>query len=106
MSLLSDLKSSLQQLGLQIYDRKCQLYGDSLPRGCTLNVSTTSERIEVLGIPVGKKEYAVLPLIIFAPNFFELCFRIFILFCDTNFFEACRKHFSLNCNYFRSLQTL
>ena len=57
MFLLSDLKSSLQQLGLQICDRTCKLYGDSLPRGCTLNVSTTSEGIEVLGIPVGKKEY-------------------------------------------------
>ena len=57
MFLLSDLRSSLQQLGLQICDRKCELYGDSLPRGCTLNVSTTSEGIEVLGIPVGKKEY-------------------------------------------------
>ena len=55
MFLLSDLKSSLQQLGLQICERKCELYGDSLPRGCTLNVSTTSEGIEVLRIPVGKR---------------------------------------------------
>ena len=46
-----------------------------------------------------------LPLTVFDPNFFELCFRIFILFCDTNFFEACKKHFSLNCNYFRNVTT-
>ena len=62
-NVLDDLKSSLSLVGLEICDRKCELY---CPSGniCDIPIPVTHDGMIILGTPVGNRDLFVLSVLI------------------------------------------
>ena len=61
-SVLEDLKSSLLKIGLEICDRKCELY---CPSGecCNFPTPVACDRAIILGTPIGNSDFIPFPFI-------------------------------------------
>ena len=58
MQALSDLKSSLSDINLQVYDRKCELFlASSYDDTKTFPVPLSANGIEILGVPIGQDHF-------------------------------------------------
>ena len=54
---LTDLKSSLVNIGLSICERKCELYSTFSDNESSISVPVTTQGTVILGVPIGCKEF-------------------------------------------------
>ena len=71
-SVLEDLKSSLLKVGLDIFDRKCELY---CPSGecCNFPTSVAYDGTIILGTPIGNSDFIRSQCIDIAKSGYRLC---------------------------------